>query len=79
LALSKACVNQAFLFGNCVMGLQFHLEISHAGVEMLIRHCQSELVTGNYIQPTKELLRDEVHFQRLHSLLNPILHYLFLG
>lgn len=79
LALSKACVNQAFLFGNCVMGLQFHLEISREGVEMLIRHCQSEWVTGHYIQRTKELLRDEVHFQRLHSLLNPILHYLFLG
>jgi GMP synthase-like glutamine amidotransferase len=78
MATSRACATQAFLFDNHVMGLQFHLEITREGVERLIRHCQSELILGKYIQQTHELLRDEFHFQRGHSLLNPILHYLFL-
>jgi GMP synthase-like glutamine amidotransferase len=79
LATSKACANQAFLFANHVIGLQFHLEITREGAEMLIRHCQSELVPGNYVQRTNELLRDEFHFQRSHSLINPTLQHLFLN
>jgi GMP synthase-like glutamine amidotransferase len=79
LATSRVCANQAFLFANHVVGLQFHLEMTREGLEMLIRHCQSELVPGNYVQHTHELLRDEVYFQQSHSLLNPILQYLFLN
>ena len=79
LATSKACANQAFLFGNHVMGLQFHLEITQEGVKMLTRHCQSEWVSGTYIQQTNQLLGNELRFQRIHSLINPILQYLFLN
>ena len=58
MATSGACANQAFLFANHVVGLQFHLEMTREGMEMLIRHCQSELVPGNYVQQTHELLRE---------------------
>ncbi len=78
-ATSKACANQAFLFGNRVMGLQFHLEIMLEGVETLIYHCESELGAGTYVQQTNQLLRDDHHFQRVHSMLIPILQYLFLN
>lgn len=78
MATSEACANQAFLFDNHVVGLQFHLEITRESVEMLIRDCQSDLVPGLYVHRTHELLRDEFHFQRIHSLINPILQYLFL-
>jgi GMP synthase-like glutamine amidotransferase len=77
-ATSKVCANQAFLFGNRVIGLQFHLEITREGVEMLIHYCGSELEPGVYVQQTNELLRDEHNFLRVHSLINPILQYLFL-
>lgn len=39
----------------------------------------SELVPGPFVQQTHELLRDESHFQQIHSLINPILKYLFLN
>jgi GMP synthase (glutamine-hydrolysing) len=79
LASSRACANQAFLWGDRVLGLQFHLEITRKGLEMLIQHCKSDLSYGPYSQQSNELLRDKLHFQRLHSLLNPILEYLFLN
>ena len=79
LASSEACANQAFLLGDRVLGLQFHLEVTQDGVEMLARHCSSELTPDAYVQPAESLLRDGLHFHKLHSLMNPILRHLFLA
>ncbi len=79
LASSSATANQAFLLGDRVLGFQFHLEVTREGVEMLTRHCASDLVPDAYVQQTDSLLRDDFHFHRLHSLLSPILDHLFLA
>lgn len=56
LARSAVCPNQAFQLGYRVLGLQFHLETTPAGVEALVRECGAELTEGAYIQTAAELL-----------------------
>lgn len=38
-ARSQACDNQAFVYNERVVGLQFHLETTPRGAELLIEHC----------------------------------------
>nr|WP_292791574.1 hypothetical protein [Nostoc sp. NMS7] len=49
LASSEVCKNQAFIYGDRVLGLQFHLESTQDSVRQIIENCASELVTGKYI------------------------------
>ncbi|WP_322628928.1 type 1 glutamine amidotransferase [Halothiobacillus sp.] len=49
LATSAACANQGFRYGECVVGLQFHLEMTKGTVEDLIIHGGHELVTAPFI------------------------------
>lgn len=55
LAQSAACRNQAFAVDERVLGLQFHLESTPAGIEALIAHCGDELVEAPYIQTAAQI------------------------
>ncbi len=55
-AESDACAAQAFAYNERVIGLQFHLESTAESVGALVRNCGEELVEGNYIQKTAELV-----------------------
>ncbi|HAR63536.1 MAG TPA: amidotransferase [Candidatus Margulisbacteria bacterium] len=59
LAQSEACVNQAFIYQNRVLGLQFHLEASSQSLHNLIENCREELVTSSYIQPEASIVSEE--------------------
>jgi GMP synthase-like glutamine amidotransferase len=48
---SKACIQQAFVYNNRVVGLQFHLEIGRDQLQPLIANCRHELQAGEWIQP----------------------------
>jgi GMP synthase-like glutamine amidotransferase len=51
MASSEACPNQAFLYGDRVIGLQFHLESTPEGVEDLVRNCAQDLAEeSEYVQ-----------------------------
>ena len=50
IAASKGCKNQAFLYGERVVGLQFHLESSEESIRRLVENSQSDLGKGEYIQ-----------------------------
>ncbi|WP_100488950.1 type 1 glutamine amidotransferase [Sporolactobacillus pectinivorans] len=55
MASTAACPNQAFIFENRVIGLQFHLEMAEDNIESVIRHSQSEFVDGPYIQKPENI------------------------
>lgn len=55
LARSEACAHQAFIVGDRVVGLQFHLESSPASVERLLAHCAGELVSAPFIQDERKI------------------------
>jgi GMP synthase-like glutamine amidotransferase len=48
---SAVCQNQAFLYGNCVLALQFHLEMDEKEIEQIIHHCSHEIVPCDSAQP----------------------------
>ena len=64
LAISEACINQAFQYGDNVLDLQFHIDYSKESVEKMLVNCDNELIEGPYIQ-TQEQIR-----QRLDEVAN---------
>lgn len=53
---SKVCRNQAFLFGNHVLGLQFHLEMDEGAISKLVKHCGEEIVPAETVQQGDSML-----------------------
>ncbi len=76
LAHSEACPNQAFAYGERVLGLQFHLETTKAGAEQLIAHGAVELVDGPFIQRPEAMLANERRFTTINNLLIRLLDQL---
>lgn len=79
LAGSAACANQAFLHGNCVLALQFHLEVTPEGVRRLIDNCGDELVDGPTIQGRERLLAGSQQAAEMHASMRRILDQLQTG
>lgn len=50
LASSAVCTNQAFIFDNRVLGLQFHCEATSSSLAALLDHCEHELEPADYVQ-----------------------------
>lgn len=55
MAYSDACLNQAFEYKGRVVGLQFHLEATKAGVKNLLVNCANEILPGKCIQKASEI------------------------
>lgn len=76
LARSEACTNQAFVHGERVVGLQFHLETTPAGVQQLIAHGATELVDAPFIQRPEAMLENEPRFTAINEVLVRLLDQL---
>jgi GMP synthase-like glutamine amidotransferase len=55
LGSSVACRNQGFLYGDHVLALQFHLEVTPQVVEGLLQHASVDLTAGTYVQSVQEI------------------------
>lgn len=77
LAGSEACKNQAFLYEEHVLGLQFHLESTPESVRLLVENCREELVNGLFIQPEKEILSSQFHYTAIHEAMEKIMEAFF--
>ena len=55
-AESDACANQAFVSGDRVVGLQFHIELEKVGVEDLVAASLDEAGTAPFIQSREQLV-----------------------
>jgi GMP synthase-like glutamine amidotransferase len=56
LCSSKGCLNQAFMYQERIIGLQFHLETTPASARALVENGEHEQVDGPYIQDAESLL-----------------------
>lgn len=59
---TDACPQQAYIFDNRVMGLQFHMEAMPELIKAMADHGKEELVPGGYIQAENEILSNKEHF-----------------
>jgi len=73
LARSAACEHQMFVSGERVVALQFHLEVTPQGIAEMIRHGESELTPGEFVQARNEMVDDRVDFNTPHRLLASLL------
>ena len=77
LAKSAACRNQAFQFGQNVIGLQFHIEVTAQGIRELVENCSVDLVPGQYVQSSAELAAVPAEaYAGIHRLLDDVLSYI---
>lgn len=74
---SKACVNQAFLYKEHVMGLQFHLETTRHTVAGIIDNCRHELVPAPWIQSEEEMLNCGNRFGEINENMHQLLKQFF--
>jgi len=56
LAYSAACKNQAYVYRDKVLALQFHLEPTAGSLQQMIDFGRKELKSGKYVQTEQELL-----------------------
>ncbi len=73
---SRACENQAFIFRDKVLGLQFHLETTPDSRRLLIDHCRGELVEAPWIQTEEEMVANNDHFVKINTGMTSLLNYL---
>jgi GMP synthase-like glutamine amidotransferase len=77
LASSAACVEQGFVRGDQIVGLQFHLEMTPAAAQGLIRAAQSDLDGSRCVQSATQILVDDGRYARCHAVLTQLLQQLF--
>jgi GMP synthase (glutamine-hydrolysing) len=70
---SQACENQGFMVDGRIVGLQFHLEMTHNGLHQLIHNCRSEIDDSDYVQEPEFMLSDRQRFISANSVMDKIL------
>jgi GMP synthase-like glutamine amidotransferase len=73
LARSAACEQQGFSYGDRVLALQFHPEMTRETVLAFAESGAEELVPGPWIQSREGMLADDSRFPRLEALLGRLL------
>jgi GMP synthase-like glutamine amidotransferase len=76
IASSATTPNQAFLYGDKVFGIQFHMEMKHENIEMMIENAGHELMQDAYIQSSDEIIAGAVHLPFNNQLIFSWLDYL---
>eukprot|EP00670_Eutreptiella_braarudii_P030005 CAMPEP_0174374744 /NCGR_PEP_ID=MMETSP0811_2-20130205/112030_1 /TAXON_ID=73025 ORGANISM="Eutreptiella gymnastica-like, Strain CCMP1594" /NCGR_SAMPLE_ID=MMETSP0811_2 /ASSEMBLY_ACC=CAM_ASM_000667 /LENGTH=241 /DNA_ID=CAMNT_0015524313 /DNA_START=76 /DNA_END=801 /DNA_ORIENTATION=+ len=74
LASSSACHNQAFLYENRVLAMQFHLEWTEEDVQNVLPQVQNTIQPGKYMQSVSTILAGkDVYVPLMREALNKIL------
>jgi GMP synthase (glutamine-hydrolysing) len=76
LASSEVTPNQAFLYRDQVLGVQFHLEMKPENIRMMIDCAGDEVREAPYVQSAAELMNGLVHRTANRSLLELWLNFL---
>jgi GMP synthase (glutamine-hydrolysing) len=67
LTRSEGCENQAFVYNEKVLALQFHLEATPESVQQIIDNCADEIVEGKYIQTPDLMVANPEYFTRANQ------------
>lgn len=76
LARSAVCENQAFQYGDNVIGLQFHLEATPETMAAMVTHCRDELIPGPYVQSAEDITAPEnQNFAAINAVMDAVLDH----
>ncbi|SHF68978.1 type 1 glutamine amidotransferase [Pedobacter caeni] len=78
LLTSAANCNQAFLYQDHVLALQFHLEVTPDTLKNMVGEGRPELIPKAFIQEEALMLAEQSHFRHNHELLESILNKFML-
>lgn len=73
LAASEACKNQAFIYNQRVIGLQFHIETTKSSLEYMLTGSDDELIKNQYIQTPQEIKQGDHFIQDNQNMLFKLL------
>lgn len=73
---TEICPSQAFLYGDRVLGFQFHLEATSESLNSMVDNCSHELIPNEFIQTELEILNSELFCNATNNYLSGILDYL---
>lgn len=79
MARSEGCENQAFMYGDRVVGLQFHLECTEMSIAALVEYCGQEATCGPYVQDAPAIEDQIGRLTESHALLENLLDRLVRG
>ncbi len=72
-AFSKGCANQAYEYGNHVIGLQFHLECSDSSIRNLVEYSADDMEQGLYVQHPDDMYGRTGHLTQSNAVLFTLL------
>ncbi|MGF1643945.1 MAG: type 1 glutamine amidotransferase [Thiotrichales bacterium] len=70
---SEACENQAFIWRERVLGLQFHIETTPESAAELVAHGRGELWLEPWVQGELEILRADAPYAAINDMLRDVL------
>ena len=73
---SDCCRNQAFISGDRVLGLQFHLEVTQHLLYDIIDNCRGELIPSEYVQGEDHIISGLKHIRENNSIMFTLLEKL---
>jgi len=73
LAKSEACKNQAFVYNEKTLALQFHFEVTFDDIDGMVKNFGHELVKSTYVQTVKEIEDGKKYVQININYMNNIL------
>lgn len=71
---SDACANQAIIFGDRAVGLQFHLDYTSEGIAAMIKNCGGDIIEGCKFVQVPEVMAMDIERRVLRT--QPLLHQL---
>ena len=73
---SNVTKNQAFIYNNKVLALQFHLEVTNQTLNQMIEKGKSELISSDTVQSQEQILSNQNYIDNNNLLMYRILEYL---
>lgn len=73
---SASCPNQAFIYNDRVLGLQFHFEVTFQSLISMTENCRHELIAADYIQTENEIVSQAYRCKLSNGYLTAILNQL---
>jgi GMP synthase (glutamine-hydrolysing) len=72
-AESEATRNQAFVYRNNVLALQFHLEVTEPLLNAMIENGGTELIKNSFVQTCEELKQGKIYIKQSNKLMFELL------